>query len=488
MAKGKKVGLIITASILVVAIIAISIIFAINSTYIYSPVHAEDIIKEGEMSTIIIDYNGADGHEYTETIQAKAFTYIDLPKVEKEGFKFLCWFCNYVISFDSKLYVNAKTIKAFAEFEKDYTVIQKPAALYTDTLTYTEYDVGEYSCVDLDVKDIYLEGGYYAEVYKKKDFKGDMTTVAYQGTYAGKVGSMKIIRSDIEKVEIESLNDDTKAMLLKKYAPRLWWDENENYYASSVEFALNNLKRGLSPDGYMLYLEELDKQSYKCDYFYGDKDNMKGYGFAAEKEYTYLDLSYYFFFPFNKAKTILGMDFGNHVGDWEHVVVRLKLFNENKKLYYAPVLVQYSIHSQRIYMPWTQAPKYKDTHLVGYIANGSHGIWPYAGKNVYVDAVVIKLTDICSQGEVWDLWEGNNLETYKYDAINQVGAAIGDSEWKSCFNHDYYNEDSDSVIRWGNFGFDYPITIYPMLQNAPEGPTNKKSVFDYYSIDGRFYY
>ena len=182
------------------------------------------------------------------------------------------------------------------------------------------------------------------------------------------------------------------------------------------------------------------------------------------------------------------MNFGNHVGDWEHLIVRLKMFKEGDKIFYAPVLAQYSIHSQRIYMPWDEVPTYDQTHPIGYIANGSHGIWPNAGKNVYVDAVVVKLTDVCSEGEAWDLWEGNNLETYTYDALLHSGDGIGSSQWKGCFDNDYYNEKSQSVIRWGNFGFDYPIQLYPQLQNAPEGPTAKKGVCDYYSIDSRFYF
>ena len=488
MSKSKKIGLIVTAAILAIVIIAISIIFAINNTYVYSPIHADGVIKEGEMATIYIDYNGADGKASVETIQAPAFSYVDLPIVQKEGYVFLCWFCNYVINMDGKLYVNAKEIKAFAEFEKDYTMVKAPVATFTDRNSYKEYDVGDYATINEEVKDIYIEGGYYVDVYTKQNYKGKVTTVAYQGNYSGKIGSMKISKIDIEKTEVTSLDDNTRLELLNKYAPRFWWDEDEKFYASSVEFALSNLKRGLSPDGYMLYLDGMKKPTDMFDYFYGDKENMKCYSFAVEKEYTYLDLCYHLFFPYNKAKTLFGMQFGNHVGDWEHVVVRLKIFNDNGQLSYAPVLVKYSIHSKRLYMPWDSAPKFEDTHVIGFIANGSHGIWPHAGKNVYEDRVVVKLTDICSEGEAWDTWKDGTLETFSFDALTQEGKALGDSEWKTCFDRDYYNADSNAIIRWGNFGFEYPIQFYPQLQNAPEGPTNKKSVFDYYAMDGRFYY
>ncbi len=488
LSKKKKIGLIIVATFLLLAIIAILVIFAINATYVYEPIHANLLLKEGETSTITINYNGAEGKPESEVITAEAFSYVDLPEVHKDGYVFLCWFCNFVIVWDSKLYVNSKSIKAYAQFEKDYSNINSEVAIFNENTKYTEYTVGDYPSLNIDAKDIYVEGGYEVEVYTKNNYKGDCTKVIYQGTYSGDVGSMKIRKIDTQKTEVQELTDDYKASLLKEYAPRLFWDENEKYFASTVEFAQEHLTRELSPDGYMLYLKELDKQNYTCDYFYGDKENMQGYGFAVEKEYTYLDLLYYFYFPYNKAKTILGINFGNHVGDWEHVMVRLKLSNDNGVISYEPVFVQYSIHSQRIYLAWDNAPKYENTHMIGYIANGSHGIWPNAGKNVYVNAVVVKLSDICSEGEAWNLWEGDNLATFKYDALNHCGDGIGNTQWKSWFDRDFYNPDSTCAIRWGNYGYNYPIQFYPQLQNGPECPIDKKGVCDYFSIDSKFKY
>ena len=299
---------------------------------------------------------------------------------------------------------------------------------------------------------------------------------------------MKVEKLNTQKVLLADYSDATKLDLLKTYAPRLWWDKDEKYFASSVDFALEHLTRELSPYGYMGFVEGVDSPGYKTDYFYGDKQNMKAYGFIVEKEYTYIDLSYYIFFPYNKAKEFLGMEFGNHIGDWEHVIVRLKVSIEGGQTYIEPVFAQYGIHSLRKYIAWDNLPRYNETHPIGFIANGSHGIWPNAGKNVYTDLVIIKLTDICSEGENWDLWENGNLETYSYDALNWEGYGLGETVWNTCFDHDFYNPDSKAIARWGNFGFEYPIQFYPRLQNAPEGPTCKKGVFDYYTIDTRFYY
>ena len=83
------------------------------------------------------------------------------------------------------------------------------------------------------------------------------------------------------------------------FIKRIDRDENEEYYASSVEFAMQNLKRELSPNGYMGIIADLDSPDYKNEYMYGDKQNMKAYGFIVEKEYKYIDLCYYLFFPYN---------------------------------------------------------------------------------------------------------------------------------------------------------------------------------------------
>ena len=483
----KRFWVIVIAYLLLAVVILSTVIFALNSSYTYSPVHADRMIKEGEMCELTIEYNGAKGKPDKEVIYVEAFSTYNFPEIERDGFKFFCWFCNFVACKDS-VEIRSKKIRAIAQFEKDYSLVNAPCAIYNSNTAFDEFEVGDYPSINKKVKDVYLDGGYKAIIYSKENFKGKQTEVYYQGVYSGKIGSMKVEKLSTNRVKINELNDETKYDLLKSYAPRFWWDEDEQYYASSVEFALQNLSRTLSPDGYMGVISDLDSPSYKSDYLYGDKQNMKTYGFIVEKEYKYLDLCYYLYFPYNKAKEIFGIEFGNHIGDWEHLNVRLLLDEDGEDWYITPIFAQYSIHSERIYMPWENVPKIDNTHPVGYIANGSHGIWPYAGKNVYKDLFIIKLSDVCSEGEAWNTWEGNSLETYSYDALTWSGKGIGNSEWNTCFDHDFYNDNSNAIIRWGNYGFDYPVQLYPRLQNAPEGPTCKKSVFNYFTMDTKFVY
>lgn len=146
----------------------------------------------------------------------------------------------------------------------------------------------------------------------------------------------------------------------------------------------------------MYYIEDLDKPKYMNDYLHGDVNNQKAYAFAVEKEYKYLDLTYFVFTPYNKAKEVAGIQFGNHIGDWEHITVRLMNYQENEKNYYRPVIVDYPAHSFRNYVSWYEIETVEETHPVGYTARGSHGMWEDAGTHVYVDAKVVKLTDECS--------------------------------------------------------------------------------------------
>ena len=47
------------------------------------------------------------------------------------------------------------------------------------------------------------------------------------------------------------------------------------------------------------------------------------YAFYAEKGEGVVDLVYFFWYPYNRGKEVLDTIWGNHVGDWEHITVRL---------------------------------------------------------------------------------------------------------------------------------------------------------------------
>lgn len=482
--KRRKIFRIILVALLFVAIVALGVIGIINSQYEYIPVRTDGILADGETGVLTIYYNGANGMPEFETIEYTKGETIQLPEVTKEGYKFSGWSAGWLFSGNS-VTLNTKTATARPQFDKDNSMIKSAAALYTEELKYEEYGVGEYPEINKEIVDLYLDGGYKMTVYSKPNFKGDETKVYYTGMYEGFVGSMKIETVETEGIEVPELTDEARYDLLNMYAPRIWWHEDEEFFASTIEYAQENMTRTMSTRGYTYYLEGIDKPTYMTDYLYGQKEGAKAYAFAVEKEYKYLDLSYFIFTPYNKAKEVLGIQFGNHIGDWEHVTVRLMNYTEDGKNYYRPVSVDYSAHSFRNYVSWDEIEIVDSTHPVAYTALGSHGMWKDPGVHVYVDAIVVKLTDECSQGTAWDLWQPNQMETYSYDALTHTGKGIGTSEWSTAFDLDYHNENSDCVSRWGNDGWNYPVQIYPQLTGGPGGPQQKNVLNDYYTFNNK---
>lgn len=481
--KNKKLKylLLIPFALIIIAYVVITIV---NSTYSYDPIGNEDVLADGEKGVLTIFYNGADGMPESETVEYDKFETIELPNVTKQGYSFSGWSCGGLFVGNS-VSLNSKTATARPQFDKDYSVVNAPCALYSDKFEYEEYDAGEYPDINREIVDMYLDGGYKMTVYSEPDFQGDETKVYYTGMFSGFVGSMRIEAVETKGVEVPELTDEARYDLLNTFAPRIWWDENEEFFATTLETAAENMTRVLTKNGYMYYISDLDGPKYMNDYLHGDKDNQKAYAFAVEKEYKYLDLSYFVFTPYNKAKVVFGIQFGNHIGDWEHITVRLMNYRENGKNYYRPVIVDYSAHSFRNYVSWDEIETIDDTHPVVYTAQGSHGMWKDAGTHVYVDAKIAKLTDECSQGFAWDLWQENQMETYSYDALTHTGKGIGSSEWKTEFDLDYLDENSNAISKWGNNGWYPPIQVYPQLQYSPGGPQQKKSLNDYYALNNR---
>lgn len=482
--KNKKQLKLLWLIIPIALIIAIVSIKAVNSTYEYKPAGEFTLLEAGEKGILTINYDGADGMPETEQMEYTAYEPFELPTVSKQGYNFCGWSVNYS-NVKNTAVLAASEARAWPNFEKDYSTVNSVAALYSEEFKFDEFDAGEYKSVNRDVVDVYLDCNYKMYIYEEENFAGSEAVLAYTGNFAGHIGSMKIVPIKTSGVEVKELNDNTKAELLKTFAPRIWWDKNEEYFASSVEFAFDNLSRVMGRNGYMLVLEDVDSPNYFDDYFYGDMDNANAYGFAVEKENKFLDLSYFVFTPYNKSKEIAGMQFGNHIGDWEHITIRLVPNTENGKTYYQPTIVDYSAHSFRMYYAWDDINVIDGTHPEVFTAQGSHGMWKDEGSHVYADAKIVKLTDECSKGTAWDLWQENNLETYCYDAIEKTGWGIGNSQWNTCFDTDYLNENSNSVTNWGNRGWSPKIQLYPTLQGGPGGPQQKGVLNNYYTLNDK---
>ena len=480
--RSKKLKIILLI-VLALLLVGLAVIFITNSTYHYDPIGSNDILKKGETGVLELQYKGADGKPEREEITYAKQETLTLPKLTKKGYHFCGWLVNGLFV-GTEVTMNAKKATAVPQYEKDYSEITSACAVFTDEFSFTEYQAGEYESLSTEAADVYLDGGYKMTVYSKENFSGKETAVYYSGKFSGFIGSMKIEAVKSESIELETLSNEEKVKLLTTFAPRIWWDEDEKYFASSVEFAAANMEKALGADGNLYYLKALDSPQFTSDFLYGDLKTAKAYAFAVEKEFKYLDLSYFFYAPFNLGKQIAGLEFGDHVGDWEHISVRLMKEEKAGKLSYRPVIVDYSAHFMRNYVSWDEVEKIDGTHPIAYTACGSHGMWKDSGAHIYVNAVVVQLKDYCSQGTAWDLWKAGEMETYAYDALKHQGEGIGESKWLRDFDLDCGVEGGGTTI-WGNKGWFTPIQIYPRLDSAPSGPQHKQSLNDYYTINGQ---
>ena len=470
-------------------IVALCVVFAVNRSYVYDPYGTDYIIQPNEKGTLTLYYNGAEGYPESDTITYDAYEKIKLPALKKDGYKFIGW-GSYGSFVSTQLVLNSREGYASAQFTKDFGNINSPVAVFSDQNSYDEFDVGEYPSVSYENVRLFIDGGYELHTFSKENFGGKENIYVYSTLSKGKfysiedeIKSIKIMPLESETVLCVELDSDKKAELLNTFAPRIWWAEEERFFATSVEDAAENMKRVKTDSDYRYIITQLDNPKYMSDYLYGNLDKAKAYAFAIEKEQKYLDLSYFVFTPYNKSKEILGMEFGNHIGDWEHMTVRLLKETVNGSVSWRPVIVCYSAHDFINCYSWNDVEKIDATHPVAYTALGSHGMWSTEGKHIYVNAFVVKLTDECSRGTAWNLWENNALETYSYDSLNHMGRGIGQSQWNECFNLNYYDENSKAVSRWGNYGYYPPICIYPRLSGGPTGPQHKQELVDYYSLD-----
>lgn len=142
------------------------------------------------------------------------------------------------------------------------------------------------------------------------------------------------------------------------------------------------------------------------------KDRNYTYYYRAMKQAGYLDLQYWFFYPYNDwAGGYNG--FNDHEGDWEGFHVFFKLDGGNHPIE-PPAYVCYLGHHSRITKPWDHSDIEKiGTHPVIYVAAGSHASYPESKH--YPLMALYNLIDYAT-GETLtldhDQWQSRiNLET-----------------------------------------------------------------------------
>ena len=124
-----------------------------------------------------------------------------------------------------------------------------------------------------------------------------------------------------------------------------------------------------------------------------------------------LDAFWFFFYSYNLGNLVFNVRFGNHVGDWEHTVVR---FHHGQ-----PELVFVSEHYFGEAYTYTAIEKIGKRPVV-YSAEGTHAMYATPGRHPYVLPLGL-LHDETDRGPLWDPTQ--NMHTYNYDlATNHLQA------------------------------------------------------------------
>jgi hypothetical protein len=302
----------------------------------------------------------------------------------------------------------------------------------------------------------------------------------------------------------EPADDHTKVKYLKMYAPRVWFNHNEQYWPSSVEWSFHFLKRYWSDDSnrwWLVVKEPLQEPSSVLDYFHGADpqkqwthvplklEDVPAYAFWHEVYPDTVDLVYFFYYPYNRGKAIniaFGTVMGNHVSDWEHVTVRLTAKRDSQgRTRWAPsadaqkLSFSLAYHSYDARYAWVNMPKVQDTdHPIIYSAWGSHGSYASPGRHKYESVVGQDLVDYTEAGTAWDTWK--KLEFFDYDVQKGLGPTWK-GMWPNWLRKDKGNKDvgngdpaSGPVWRWGNYRWkEVAGSGYYRLEHGPTGPADK---------------
>lgn len=145
-----------------------------------------------------------------------------------------------------------------------------------------------------------------------------------------------------------------------------------------------------------------------------NKPNEEGYSRApatlilVDKGSDVIDAFWFFFYSYNLGQTVLGTRYGNHVGDWEHAMVRFESG--------VPRAMFFSEHEGGKAYAWQAVEKRGNATEVQrpviYSAVGSHAMYAMPGDHPYVLPFQI-LKDVTDRGPLWD--PSKNFRSYWHD-------------------------------------------------------------------------
>ncbi|KAI4104591.1 MAG: hypothetical protein L6R37_003195 [Teloschistes peruensis] len=284
---------------------------------------------------------------------------------------------------------------------------------------------------------------------------------------------------------------------VKTYAPLVWLHPEDPYFPSDIgaqllhtkpeikfspvdgapaPLTLDNLDGLNANNGANVYLTSNDDVTTAPAWIKGVKpdDSHKTEGAIScaiivnDRGNGNVDAFYMYFYAYNWGGTLLGQDVDEHVGDWEHNMIR---FANGK-----PTQVWYSQHAFGEAFTYDCLEKQGD-RPVAYSGNGSHANYAIKGThdhtipNVNLPGKGI-LTDYTDQGTLWDPL----LSTYfhQYDASSKTFTPYDPSYPTAWLNY---------IGKWGDE--EYPdsdprqhkifgIDATARFAGGPTGPEDKQ--------------
>ncbi|WP_240359634.1 Vps62-related protein [Pyxidicoccus trucidator] len=299
-----------------------------------------------------------------------------------------------------------------------------------------------------------------------------LSTFKGQGNYGNPDGGRAWVlnKSATANPELQGLPVDGATAL--QFAPRIWLHAGEYYFPSSVEFFLPNVQE---QNGYLVTRQPLGCDSCTDPQFLdGQRPDQVPVPMYVEVVHrtsqgaptNITDLIYWNFYPYNNGKRVcIGWyspwgcaggysTFGNHVGDWEHLTVRL--------IDGRPYAVYLSQHaSGQTFLFGAKELAVLGWHPEAYAALGSHGLYPDAARHIYQNLPNGDfLADDTSRGLAWDGWVRPVVFPWQ-----PLGSYTGSLSW--------LNITSD----WGNpaSGCEWsePVAGQCVLNSGPTAPMKK---------------
>ncbi|KAI8633980.1 hypothetical protein F5Y19DRAFT_259995 [Xylariaceae sp. FL1651] len=198
-----------------------------------------------------------------------------------------------------------------------------------------------------------------------------------------------------------------------------------------------------------------------------NKPNEEGYSRApatlvlVDKGSGVVDAFWFFFYSYNLGQTVLGTRYGNHVGDWEHAMIRFESG--------IPRAVFFSEHEGGQAYAWQAVEKRGNTTRIQrpviYSAVGSHAMYAMPGDHPYVLPFGM-LKDKTDHGPLWD--PAKNFRSYWYDYSAAAGsegleatqenpdAPLGWFHYKGRWGDEIYRLDDER--QWRIFGQYHYVT------------------------------